>query len=86
MSGNATTFGWQETVDEELVCADAARLLDVSGETLTQWARQFEFPSNVGDEPLPRFRRREIEALCATLPSAHSVEGAILGARRKLGR
>ncbi len=73
-------------MDEELVCAEAARLLDVPDETLVQWARQFEFPIAVDDAlRSPRYRRREIEALCATLPSAHSVEGAIREARRKLG-
>ena len=85
MSGNATTYVWSEPADEDLACCEAARLLDIPDGTLEQWARQFEFPSNVGDEPFPRFRRREIDALCATLPSAHSVEGAIREARRTLG-
>lgn len=86
MSGNATTFAWREEgTDERVAWTEAAQLLDVPAETLARWSQQFAFPSNVGAAPDPCFRRREIEALRTTLPSAHSVEGAIREAQRKLG-
>lgn len=82
MSGNVTTTAW--ATEEDIPSADAARMLDVSAGTLEQWSQQFSFPTDVGAAPLSRFRRIEIDALCATLPSAHSVEGAIREAQRKL--
>jgi hypothetical protein len=84
MSGNATTYAWRASEDD-MASADAARLLDVSAETLEHWSRQFAFPCDVGSAPCTRFRLTEIEALRATLPSAHCVEGAIREAQRKLG-
>jgi hypothetical protein len=85
MSGNATTFPWREA-EEELGWEEASRLLDVPPDALVRWSRQLAFPSDVGTEGQPRFRREEIETLRATLVDAHSVEGAIQEARRRLDR
>ncbi len=84
MSGNATDRGpanGEETLDREA----AARALDVAPAVLAGWVEQLAFPDNVGTPDAPRFRRSEIEALRATLPHAHSVEGAIRAARERLG-
>lgn len=85
MSGNATTYARRDA-DDQIACADAALLLDVPATALERWSRQLAFPSEVGQGDGPRFRRDEIDALHATLAHAHSVEGAIREARRKLGR
>jgi len=85
MSGNATTSEWREA-EGELPGEEAARLLDVPADALMRWSRQLEFPIDVGGGGPPRFRREEIETLRATLASAHSVEGAVREARRRLGR
>jgi len=83
MSGNATTSAWREA-DDGVPCDVAARLLDVPPDALVRWSRQLDFPANVGDEHAPRYRREELETLRTALAAAHSVEGAIREARRKL--
>jgi hypothetical protein len=85
MSGDAPTPGGRDTGDE-LACEAAAELLDVLPAVLVGWAERLSFPVDVGAEGRPRFRRAEIEALRAALPAAHSVEGAISAAQRRLGR
>lgn len=84
VSGNATTFARREAT-EELPCEEAAALLGMSACALARWARELEFPHDVGGGAVPRFRRPEVEALRDALASAHSVEGAIREARRRLG-
>jgi len=83
VSGNATTSAWREAEDE-LEQDDAARLLGVPLETLLRWAHELSFPTDVGAEGAPRFRRVELETLRVALTDAHSVEGAIQEARRRL--
>lgn len=70
---------------EELDPVDAARLLDVSPDALAGWSAELEFPRNVGAADAPRYLRREVEALQATLPEAHSLPGAVRAARASLG-
>lgn len=84
MSGNATTFAWREEPDE-LDGHEAARLLDVPLEVLLSWSRRMEFPHDLGAPGPPRFPRREVQALCDALPTAHSVEGAVRTAQERLG-
>jgi hypothetical protein len=85
VSGNATTFAWREAEDD-LAWEDASRLLDVPPDALVRWSRQLAFPRDVGSDGQPRFRREEIETLRETLADAHSVEGAVQEARRRLDR
>ena len=81
-----TTSVWHE-VARDLPCAEAAELLGMPPGALERWARELEFPSDVGGGGgAPRFPREEIETLRETLASAHSVEGAIREARSRLGR
>lgn len=83
MSGNATDRGpanGGETLDRDV----AASCLGVPPAVLVGWAERLSFPGNVGTPDAPRFRRSEIDALCATLPQTHSVEGAIRAARERL--
>jgi hypothetical protein len=68
-------------VPAELGSREAAELLGVAPEMLEHWSRQHAFPSDVGAPGAARFRYAEIEALSETLPSAHSVLGAIRAAR-----
>jgi len=56
----------------------------VPPDALVRWSEHLEFPANVGEALSPRFRRQEIESLRAALATAHSVEGAIREARRRL--
>lgn len=85
VSGNATTSAWRGE-DPELDQDEAARLLDVPLDTLLRWSRELAFPSDVGAARTPRFRRDELEALRDALVEAHSVEGAIQEARKRLDR
>jgi hypothetical protein len=81
MSGNATTYAWQETADD-LSCGEAAALLGVPPAALERWAQRLAFPHDVGGEsPAPRFKRAEVEALRDALVRTHSVEGAVRAAR-----
>jgi hypothetical protein len=85
VSGNATTSAWPNGGQEQLEQDEAAHLLDVPLDALLRWSRQLEFPADVGAPGAPRFRRREVELLRDALAGAHSVEGAIREARRRLG-
>jgi len=81
MSGNVTTRSWDASADD-LTCDEAASLLGVPAAALERWARQLEFPHDVGgDARHACFRRSEIEALRDALATAHSVEGAVRAAR-----
>jgi hypothetical protein len=83
MSGNATTYAWQDAVDD-LTCTDAAALLGIPPAALERWAQRLSFPRDVaaGDTRAgARFRRAEIEALRDALVRTHSVEGAVRAAR-----
>lgn len=84
MSGNATDRGPADG-GETLDCEAAACALDVPPAVLLGWAERLAFPEQVGSPDAPRFRRSEIDALRATLPQAHSVEGAIRAAQQRLG-
>jgi hypothetical protein len=84
MSGNATDRGPADG-GETLDCDAAARSLGVAPAVLLGWAERLAFPTDVGSPDAPRFRRSEIEALRATLPQAHSVEGAVRAAQQRLG-
>jgi helix-turn-helix protein len=83
MSGNATTYAWQEAADD-LSCAEAAALLGVPPAALERWAQRLAFPHAVGGAST-RFRRAEIEALRDALVRSHSVEGAVRAAREHVG-
>ncbi len=81
MSGNATTYAWQDTADD-LSCAEAAAVLGVPPAALERWAQRLSFPRDVGGAPSDaRFKRAEIEALRDALIKSHSVEGAVRAAR-----
>jgi hypothetical protein len=84
VSGYATTHAWQEDV-EDLTCGEAAAVLGVPPAALERWARQLDFPHDVGDgaAPAARFKRAEIEALRDALVRTHSVEGAVRAARER---
>jgi hypothetical protein len=84
MTGNApSALSWEREsfVTAEIGCVEAAALLGVDPATLVHWSDQHAFPEDVGGAGARRYRRGEIEALCETLPSAHSVLGAIRAAR-----
>jgi hypothetical protein len=83
VSGNATDRGPAD--GDMLDCEVAARALGVAPAVLRSWAEKLSFPQDVGAPDGPRFRRSEIEALRATLPQSHSVEGAIRAAQERLG-
>jgi hypothetical protein len=83
MSGNATDRG-AANGGETLDCDAAASALAVPVAVLRGWAEQLSFPEDVGTPDAPRFRRSEIDALRATLPCSHSVEGAIRAAQERL--
>lgn len=83
VSGNVTTIA--RSAPDPIPCLEAARLLEIAPQALEQWSRKLAFPSVVGGESGISFRREEIEALRATLPASHSVEGAVREARRRLG-
>ncbi|MDO8210470.1 hypothetical protein [Conexibacter sp. CPCC 206217] len=70
--------------ESQLCCTDAARLLDVPPAALQTWSERLAFPCDVGGATGPRFRRAEIEALRDALPQAHSINGAIQVARRRV--
>jgi len=84
VDGNATGPVSWEAEKEDVPWKEAARLIGVPPDALVRWSQQLEFPANVGEDLTPRFRREELEALRATLATAHSVEGAIREARRQL--
>ena len=83
VSGNATCRG-PANGGETLDCDAAASALGVEPPVLLGWVERLSFPQNVGEPAAPRFRRAEIEALRATLPQSHSVEGAIRAAQQRL--
>jgi hypothetical protein len=83
VSGNATDRG-PANGGEMLDCETAASVLAVPPAVLRSWAERLSFPEDVGTPDAPCFRRSEIEALRATLPEAHSVEGAIRAAQQLL--
>ena len=85
VSADATTSHWEDP-GGDLPPADAARLLDVPEDVLTSWVERMGFPQAVGAPGAPRYRRAELEALRATLPASHSVEGAVRAAQERLGR
>lgn len=85
MSGNATTYAWQEAPGD-LTCAEAAALLGVPPAALERWAQRLAFPHDVGGggaSETARFKRAEIEALRDALVRTHSVEGAVRAARER---
>lgn len=85
MSGNATTYAWQEEADEGLTCAEAAALLGVPPAALERWAQHLAFPTPSGGPGRTTFKRAEIEALRDALVRTHSVEGAVRAARERTG-
>jgi hypothetical protein len=84
MSGHASNAP-AGAAGDEVDGAAAACILGVSEVLLDGWAQQLGFPVQHGVPGAPRYLRAEVEALCAALPAAHSVEGAVQAARRSLG-
>jgi hypothetical protein len=81
MSGNATTYAWQQGPVDELTCAEAAAVLGIPPAALERWAQRLAFPQDAGGAAGTRFKRAEIEALRDALVNSHSVEGAVRAAR-----
>ncbi len=85
MSGNATgpaVPSSGESIDSE----EAAGLLGVAADVLRGWSERLAFPTAIDDGGARRYPLCEIEALHSTLPSSHSVEGAVRAAQQQLGR
>ena len=71
-----------ETVTTYLTRSEVARLLGVSPNTVTRWAREGRLPCQVTLGGHHRFDRTVIEAIRESLHRAGNPEPALSGARR----
>jgi hypothetical protein len=83
-SGAPSPSGALERPLRTLYLEQAARLLDVSPETLLTWEQRFGFPSSTPAEP--RYSQSEVLALRDSLDDGASIASAVAMARERIKR